>query len=63
MFFLVYWIFIQVFEFCLISIWFWCRYWVSELEKVDPVTRFFRILKKPDVNYLTRADFVPLLQG
>ena len=38
------------------------QYWALELEKVDPVTRFFRILKKPNANYLTRADFVPLLQ-
>ena len=39
------------------------RYWTQELEKVDPVTRFFRILKKPNANFLTRADFVPLMQG
>lgn len=37
-------------------------YWKADLERAEPVTRLFRILKKSDKNYLTRPDFHTLVQ-
>jgi hypothetical protein len=39
------------------------RYWHQELAKHEPQARMFRMLKKPENNYLVRDDFRLIVQG
>jgi serine/threonine-protein phosphatase 2A regulatory subunit B'' len=38
------------------------QFWQKEIEPYDHYERFFRIVKQPDADYITKDDFVPFLQ-
>jgi hypothetical protein len=38
------------------------RYWIQEMEPYDEQERFFRLVKKPSREYITRDDFLPFIE-
>lgn len=38
------------------------QFWKSEIEPYDRHERFFRLVKQPEVDYISKDDFVPFLQ-
>jgi serine/threonine-protein phosphatase 2A regulatory subunit B'' len=38
------------------------RYWREEIEPFSPVERFFRVIKQPTSEYITKDDFTPFIQ-
>ena len=39
------------------------EFWKTEIEPFDAVERFFRLLKEPEAETITKADFFPYLKG
>lgn len=38
------------------------NYWIQEMEPYDEQERFFRLVKKPSREYITRDDFLPFIE-
>ena len=38
------------------------NFWRQEIQPFDPVERFFRLVKQPQANYITKDDFAPFIQ-
>lgn len=38
------------------------KFWSNEIEPFDKIERFFRVIKRPDAEYIHKDDFVPFLQ-
>ena len=41
---------------------FYLQYWAAEIEPFDRVERFFRVIKSPSADFITKDDFVPFIQ-
>lgn len=39
------------------------EFWKTEIEPFDAIERFFRLLKEPEAETITKADFFPYLKG
>ena len=38
------------------------KFYIQEMEPFDDQERFFRLVKKPHLDYITREDFLPFIE-